>query len=470
MRNWVSNAVRKPACTFETTKSKGRQQMSKMFRLAVTGLFFMVVLAVNGSVMAVYAEEATGPTVESADYRKQAKDLLIDGEYQESYDLLMKNYEANKDDSETNFLLGQVTMALDRPEDAIKYYKAVLAKEPDEQRVRVELARAYASNRQRDLAKQELEAVMATNPPKVVGDNIQKYLAALNAQKDWSARTSVGYLFDTDVNVGPSSDTVLLFGKSFVVDPLTKKREDNGMVANLDIGYIYPFSRKFALQAEAQYNHAGYFHIDKFNSDVFSVSAGPSFRVSHLTASMPLLYNYVLLGSKRYYQGFGLSPQVQYSITQDLIATASWTGQFKQYYDYTIRTGSVWAANAGLKYFPTNKMFIQAGYTRFEEDTRKVFLDNAADTVSLGAYVTLPAGFSTFVQGQTTFTHYEAKEVWASRAREDVQYVANVNVAKAFGKSGFSLGVGYTYTRNDSNLGLFDYDRSQLTAQVTKVF
>jgi len=444
--------------------------MSIMKRLAAAVIVFM---AVSMSACFVYAEEGaekSAPQAETGDYRAQAKDLLIDGEYQESYDLLMKNYEANKDDVETNFLLGQVTMALDRPEDAIVYYKGILARDPSLQRVRLELARAYASNRQRELAKMELESVMATKPPKVVGDNIQKYLAALSAQKDWSLRATVGYLFDSNVNVGPGSDTVQLFGTSFVLSPSSRAQADHGITANLDLNYLKPFSRKFALQGEAQYNHAGYFNLDMFDTDIFSLSAGPSFKDTTLTASIPLLFNYIMIGSERYSYAYGISPQAQYSITQNLLATVTWTGQIQEFYRNSGRTGTVWSINSGLKYFIETRGFVQAGYRHSEEETRQAFLDNTADAINLGAYIVLPAGFSAFVQEQVSFSGYDDKEAAFPHARKDVQYVTNLNLAKGIGKSGFSLGAGYTFTRNDSNIDLFDYRRHQVTVQLSKSF
>ncbi len=440
--------------------------MSKMKRLAVTVLALLIVFAVFGKTSVGYADE-------SGDFRKQAKDLLIDGEYQDSYDLLMKNYAANKDDVETNFLLGQVTMALDRPEDAIGYYKAALARDPSLQRVRLELARAYASNRQTELAKQELNAVLATNPPKPVGDNIQKFLVALDAQKDWSARVSVGYIFDSNSNVGPTSDTVHLGlspSTSFLLSPNSQPREDHGITASMNLGYVHPFTRKFALQTEAQYSRVTYFKSNRFDPDVISLSAGPSFKDSTYAFSVPLLFNYIWIESSPYNWAYGIAPQLQVSLTQKLLATVSVTGQVKGYYKNLDRAGTVWSFNTGLKYFPTTKAYLQAGYSHTEENTQKVYLDNGTDAVNLGAYVLLPAGFSAFAQEQVAFNGYKARQAIFPHERDDVQYLTNVNVAKALGKSGFAVGVGYTYTRNDSTLDLFDYSRHQVTAQLTKSF
>jgi len=114
-------------------------------------------------------------------------------------------------------------------------------------------------------------------------------------------------------------------------------------------------------------------------------------------------------------------------------------------------------------------MFIQPGYRHTEEDTRKPYLDNKSDAVNIGFYAGLPKDFALYIQPSISWNKYEEKEAAYERARDDIQYVVNVNLSKGIGK-GFSAALGYTYTRNDSNLTIYDYKRNQVTFQVSKSF
>jgi len=67
--------------------------------------------------------------------------------------------------------------------------------------------------------------------------------------------------------------------------------------------------------------------------------------------------------------------------------------------------------------------------------------------------------------------HYDEKEAAFPEAkRKDVIYTLNINLAKELNKKGLSLALGYTYTKSDSSLALYSYDRNQVTLQLVGVF
>jgi len=156
--------------------------------------------------------------------KETAYSLVNKGKFKEAYDLLLKDYPENKDDIEVNFLLGMSTFKLRKFDEAIKYYQIILNKDPDAHRVRLELARAYTANGQMNEAKKEFNAVLATNPPQVVGENIKRFLEMIEAQKNWYARVSVGFLSDSNVNAGPVAKSVLILGVPFELSTDTRER------------------------------------------------------------------------------------------------------------------------------------------------------------------------------------------------------------------------------------------------------
>jgi len=401
--------------------------------------------------------------------KETAYSLVNKGKFKESYDLLLKDYPENKDDIEVNFLLGMSTFKLRKFDEAIKYYQIILNKDPDAHRVRLELARAYTANGQMNEAKKEFNAVLATNPPQVVGENIKRFLEMIEAQKNWYARVSVGFLSDSNVNAGPVAKSVLILGVPFELSTDTRERSDNGIITSAAFGYILPLSKSFAWQSEFAFNQTAYFRYSEFNSDQYSLSTGPSLKNATWAISMPLLYDYTEIGSDRYSYAYGISPQIQYALTERLILSASWTGQSKYYYTSHDRTGTAWSANGSLRFNISPTMFIQPGYRHTEEDTRKPYLDNKSDAVNIGFYAGLPKDFALYIQPSISWNKYEEKEAAYERARDDIQYVVNVNLSKGIGK-GFSAALGYTYTRNDSNLTIYDYKRNQVTFQVSKSF
>lgn len=372
---------------------------------------------------------------DSADYIQKAVSLMNEGKFKDAYDLLNKNYQAHKDDLQINFMLGQCAFELQKFEEA----------------------------------KKEFQAVLATNPPPVVGENIKRFIEMIEAQKNWYARVSVGYLYDSNVNAGPTAKSVLMFGVPFELSKDAREKSDNGEMVSASFGYLSPMTKTFAWQSEFSISHTGYFRYSEFNSEIYSASTGPSLRNSKIAFSLPFLFDYTEIGSDRYSYAFGISPQIQYALSQNIILSASWTGQSKYYYTSKDRTGTAWSGNASLRFNLSQSMFIQPGYRHTEENTQKAYLDNKSDAVSLGFYTGLPKGFSLFVQPSMSWNKYKEKEAAYDHARDDLQYIVNANLSKDLGK-GFAAAIGYTYTRNDSNLAIYDYKREQVTFQVSKAF
>src|SRR6201996_3857346 len=74
----------------------------------------------------------------------QAAQLLItNNRLDDAKKILLHDLEAKPEDSETLFLLGTIAVAQKDYDTAISYYRRILVNEPDAERVRLELARAF---------------------------------------------------------------------------------------------------------------------------------------------------------------------------------------------------------------------------------------------------------------------------------------------------------------------------------------
>lgn len=418
-----------------------------------------------------------GGDVVTEDYRKLAASLMALGLPQEAYDLLAENLKKNPDDIEARFLMGLALIELDRPDEAIPVLEKLLKQNPKLPRVRLELARAYAANSQFEQARAEFRAVKALNPPTAVGENIDKFLAALDAQKFWGARLSFGFLHDDNVNAGPSSASVLAFGVPFTLDNASLPRHDSGWSMAASLNHVYPRSRRFAWQTTVAYSRTDYTKISDFDSDNVSVSTGPSWRLPKVVISLPLIYDYMRLGGDGYSGAWGLAPQAQYPLDNRITLEGGAVLQTREYYNTTSattrsdRNGGVISANAGLRYSLDETSFVQAGYRLTREDTRKAYLDFTGHSVFATYYKGLPHGLTLVVQPSIARNAYDEKEAAFPEAkRKDVIYTLNINLAKELNKKGLSLALGYTYTKSDSSLALYSYDRNQVTLQLVGVF
>ena len=168
---------------------------------------------------------------------------------------------------------------------------------------------------------------------------------------------------------------------------------------------------------------------------------------------------------------YGLTPQVMVPLSKRLTVSTSLVLQKKYYFTGGgLRNGPVWSATAGAKYYYSQDGFVQASYRHAVEGTKAAYLDNVLNGLNAGWYSALPGGFALYAGPGVSYTRYAAAEAAYSKRREDTQYSAVFNLSKEFPAAGLSATMGCTFTRNDSNLGLYDYVRRQMTAQVSMAF
>ncbi len=423
-------------------------------------------LALAGPLTAAEPAAISTPTVNA-----QAAGLLEQGKAQEAYDLLLPRHAADAGDIETAFLLGQCALKLNRPAEAAGLYEGILAKHKNLPRVRLELGRAYSDMGDVQKAKEQFLAVLGGSPPPMVGENIGKYMASMETQKNWNARASFGYISDSNVNAGPTAATVLMFGVPFQLSKGARETSGHGYTAGLGGGYLRKLKGDFALQGDAQYSRTRYAGMSNFDSDVLSGSAGLTLQKKTFILSLPLLLESVRIGHERYNYALGLSPQVMIPLSERLVANASVVAQKKRYYvGGGIRDGGLWSATAGAKYYYRQDGFLQASYRHGAEGTRANYLDNHSDGITFSWYTALPYGFALYLAPGVSYTKYAEAEAAYADSRKDTQYNAVANLSKDFPAAGLSAALGYTFTRNESNIGLYEYDRGQFTAQLSKAF
>ncbi|MBK8524094.1 MAG: tetratricopeptide repeat protein [Betaproteobacteria bacterium] len=332
--------------------------------------------------------------------RSEAVRLLEQERPDAAYRLLKPLHDRDEGDIGTAFLLGQAAMLSNRPAEAVTIYQAILARDPNLPRVRLELGRAYAA---REAKK---HSSMPCSQQSTAGRRRQHpaMIESIPSQKRWNVRLSGGYLYDSNVNAGPMNGSVLMFGLPFLLSRDSLKRSDSGYTFSLGASHPSPLDGSRALQTDVQYTRTDYTTLDQFNSDIFSLSAGPTWRQGGNIYSLPLLFENVLIGQQRFSTAVGIAPQVLLPVTGRLFLNAAMTGQAKDYHvSEGVRDGTLWPPTTLTEHLPAGHVPPRRGKNAEE------YIDNRSDGLSLAFHAALPAGFSSPCTGATK-TRYAAQE------------------------------------------------------------
>jgi len=427
--------------------------------VTVTMLCATVVVAGDGG-------EASPPN----DIKSEATSILDAGNPEEAYRLLAAHLDDHRDDAEYRFLIGMAAMETGRPGVAADHFEAALERNPDLPRVRLELARAYEAVNRNDKAKVEFARVLEMQPPPQVRNNIEQYQSYVNKKKNWQVRIAVGYLYDDNVNAGPQSNTVELFGIPFELDPGAQQKSDSAITTEVGVDHLLPLDNHWSWRTYLGFNSVTYFNESEFNTEDVSLSTGPSHRWGRTTFALPVVLDYSRLGSERYAFAYGIGPRVQHALTDRVLLQASITAQLNEHWARPEREGNLWSARGSVRYLLNPGSYVEAGYRFRQENTEVDFLDNDLHAVFVAYYTRLPWDMEFFVRPEIGWNEYEAAEAAFGTARDETRFTLDVNLSKEIGDTGFVAAVGYTFTKNDSNIGLFEFDRNQITFQISKSF
>ncbi len=409
--------------------------------------------------------------------RKKVIALMNAGSFAEAYAQLTAAQADFPDDMDLRFLIGQCALELNKPEEATVQFDAMLAVNPNLPRVRLELARAYTMTRKFELARDQFSQVIATNPPPAVGDNIQKFLDMIEAQRPWHARISLSHLWDSNVNTGPGSASVL--GTNVTNQTITGRSDDAwNLVGSLN--HVHVVDKRLAWQSDVSVNFLDYSEENASDLAMLSLSTGPTWRLDKYVVSVPLIHDRINVGHDPYNVSTGLAPQLQYALDENTQLNGGFTVAWREHDQAAAqgRDGQVYGLSGGARIRVGEAGQLMPSLRLGREETKQAYFDNDSVAVSVGYLVSLPKGYTLFVQPSVSRIAYDAADPLVAilpcsgcgDTRRDWLYQFTVNLSRPFGKSGLSAALGYTYTRNDSNVSLSDYSRNQITAMLTWIF
>ena len=164
--------------------------------------FTMAMLLANAVALGMAgAQEPASPAISTETLIETARAALAKGKVDDAA-FLLEGIEAGEGDvDELDFLHGMIAMQRGDWQSAITRFRAMLIRNPDLPRPRLELARAFFNAGEDNLARHHFERVLAGNPPEAVVKNVQGFLDVIRARRRWDAH--FGFAFAPDSNVTP---------------------------------------------------------------------------------------------------------------------------------------------------------------------------------------------------------------------------------------------------------------------------
>ncbi len=373
----------------------------------------------------------------------------------------------------TLFIRGLICEKRGQLTEAAAKFRAALASDPKLSMVRAELAQVLLALDEPDSAKHHLQLLEADAPSVATANGIRSFVERLDAQRPFSFSGFVSLAPSTNINQGSShTDVYAPSGYSAIIDPSSQRTSGIGETAGISVGYAKRLSDNF--QAVVAGGAGGSIYSDqRFDSLGFSQSAelryilnGGYFGVGAV-GSQAIDTQALNVG----YYSYG--PRVSFAkmLSQRDQLSGSGTYEWRNPVGATFANSNALQINATLTHAidASSNVAILGGY-----DNVTNFLSfNAyqAETFGLGFYKEMPLGLTVEGQGTVRLAQFANVMPIYGTTRTDQRYTGSATFTKRdWNWFGFAPSVNYTYTRNVSNIDLYDFDSHAVDFRLTKNF
>lgn len=392
-------------------------------------------------------------------------------------------------DPEAFFKQGMKEREEGAPYKSIESFQTILSNKPALHRARLELAVAYMQTLQYREAEQQAQAVLDDpQTPPSVRVSILAFLAQLKKdaeqlipQHDHKFNLSAGILFDSNVNVGPSSDVININGD--LLD-ITSGQPVSDSALVLTAGYDHSYRTGKALrfgqstgmlfwQSGATLYNRGYDEEGEFDLTVLSLRTGPAIVTnSKLRGNIALQADHIRLGDEKLANYIGIQPSLTWAFdaSTELTIDAEVTERdFEQESDQG-RDAEYYAVGASLgKGYKNNTVGVQAGFEYFNTQAREAEYSNDGWGAYAGVNWQVKPEGSVF--GRLSYNESEyggiVTGVGKVRDEEEIQLIIG---GKHMIANEFELSLLWMRTEAESNVELYEYERNQISFNVSRKF
>ncbi len=415
----------------------------------------------------------------------RAKKYIDENNPQAAYDILAPIQSERAGDPEFDYLLGVAALGLGKNTEAVFALERVLAVQPNSAPARAQIARAYFALKETDTAKREFENVKKQDVPPEVRDTIDRYLDAIDRvaeSEKFRARFFIEFAlgWDSNVNSATAVDSVAVpgFGNLvFTLAPASVEKHDGFMSAAAGMNFSNPLSRSFSLIGGLSAYQRFNFTQDNFDTGYLDGYLGVAKKFERDT--------WTVVGQGNMF--FVDDPQYSSEYRDALGGTVQWTHDFNsrnqltayvQYADLAYPQQGPRDANryiGGVGYahaFRAGDPVVYAGVYGGIEDAKDEnfkYLGHRPIGLRLGGQKTLSDTWVAFVNASAERRKYMGVDPLFLVDREDKQYTAGIGVTWLFAKD-WRLSPQVTYLRNNSNIAINEYDRTQVFVALRKDF
>jgi len=368
------------------------------------------------------------------------------------------------------FLKGTILAAEGKPDEAIASFETAKGLNPAyAQAADFQIGLAHVSARRYNKAKERLQAAITQDPVSDLATFARRYRDLLEERSflERPLRFTVTLLgqYDTNMLQEPYSTPGLAdAGEERSYAMTNTFRVD--WVPRLPGNWL--FNATYALVSNIHQKNAT-------SHDLLAntVSVAPGYNFGRVALNLSANYTHVLKRNpsyERYMENYEAGPLVRILVTENHVAELYGGYLKKNYFTAPLdpnedQTSCGWSAYGAYTFFFRNGIMINARYRYTDENTEGANWDNQTHTITLNTIFPLWKALRLQLGGEVTIQNYRNEHTIFLETRRDRIYNAMAGLVYDINRY-VSLTAQYNYTRANSNIFLYDYDRHLWSAGV----
>jgi tetratricopeptide (TPR) repeat protein len=423
------------------------------------------------------------PQAPDASLLSRAEALVRAGSAEQAWQLLAPRERQHAGQPDFDYLLGVAALDSGRRNRATFIFERVIAQDPANLGVRVQMGRAYFELKDFERAEREFQLILKRAPDGELRRASEAYLAAMRASAGREQRRFTGYAEisagrDTNVSAASAQSSVFVpgLGVQFVPERRFQRREDDFFTFGAGFEYAHALRSDLGVLAGADIRQRWHADAKPFDTRVADLDGALNHRIDERNALQYSIHlNYYELHNTRYRETHSLGAQWNRSLSARSRLSVSGQGHRIRYRteDASASSSDLVAGSVGVTHLlglaaPTTV----AGAIHLGHD-HAVAGRLDGDRRLRGASVALQRRLGPSLEGYLRFSvlhsDYDRQNYWFGLSREDRQRDAVLGLAWSFAQ-GWQLRPQVARTVNRSNLPISEYHRTETSITLRRVW